>query len=255
MIALLGYQILAQIYESPNSLVYRGIREEDNQPVILKFMKDDYPTPEQIIRYKQEYKITHNLNLQGVVQAYSLEKYQNSLVIIFEDFGGESLNILMNNKTFTLKEFLFIAIKTSKILSEIHRRHIIHKDLNPSNIVFNPNTKNLKLIDFGISSILSRENPTLKNPNVLEGTLAYISPEQTGSVREAAKLFEEVLSLNPEDKVAQIYLYRCQGIKSLSSTAYTSTKESHSPSDRFSFLIKSLMTAADMPDTPPPKTG
>jgi class 3 adenylate cyclase len=75
------------------------------------------------------------------------------------------------------------------------------------------------------------------------------------SVREAAKLFEEVLSLNPEDKVAQIYLYRCQGIKSLSSTAYTSTKESHSPSDRFSFLIKSLMTAADMPDTPPPKTG
>ncbi|MBD0343865.1 MAG: serine/threonine-protein kinase PknK, partial [Coleofasciculus sp. Co-bin14] len=195
MIALLGYQILAQIYESPNSLVYRGIREEDNQPVILKFLKDDYPTPEQTIRYKQEYKITHNLNLKGVIKAYSLEKYQNSLVIIFEDFGGESLKILMNNKTFNLKEFLFFAIKSSKILSEIHRRHIIHKDINPSNIVFNPNTKKLKLIDFGISSILSRENPTLKNPNILEGTLAYISPEQTGRMNRSLDYRTDFYSL------------------------------------------------------------
>ncbi|HAJ63911.1 MAG TPA: hypothetical protein DCP31_35625, partial [Cyanobacteria bacterium UBA8543] len=87
MNALLGYRILAEIYESPNSLVYRGIREKDNQAVILKFLREEYPTPEEIIRYKQEYKITHNLNLEGVVKAYSLEKYQNSLVIIFEDFG------------------------------------------------------------------------------------------------------------------------------------------------------------------------
>ncbi|HAJ63910.1 MAG TPA: hypothetical protein DCP31_35620, partial [Cyanobacteria bacterium UBA8543] len=49
-----------------------------------------------------------------------------------------------------------------------------------SNIVFNPDTQQLKLIDFGISTILSRVNPTIKNPNILEGTLAYISPEQTG---------------------------------------------------------------------------
>jgi predicted ATPase/class 3 adenylate cyclase/GAF domain-containing protein/tRNA A-37 threonylcarbamoyl transferase component Bud32 len=195
MIALLGYQIIAKIYESPNSLVYRGIREEDNQPVILKFLKDDYPTLEQTIRYKQEYKITHNLNLKGVIKAYSLEKYQNSLVIIFEDFGGESLKILMDNKTFNLKEFLFIAIKTSKILSEIHRCHIIHKDINPSNIVFNPNTKKLKLIDFGISSILSRENPTLKNPNILEGTLAYISPEQTGRMNRSLDYRTDFYSL------------------------------------------------------------
>ncbi len=180
MSALLGYQIIVQIYESAKALVYRGIREEDNQAVILKFLKEDYPTPEEILRYKQEYKITHNLSVEGVVKAYSLEKNQNTPVIIFEDFGGESLKILMNNNAFALKEFLFLAIKITEILGEIHSRHIIHKDINPSNIVFNPYTKQLKIIDFGISTILSRENPTIKNPNILEGTLAYISPEQTG---------------------------------------------------------------------------
>ncbi len=195
MSVLLGYQIIAPIYESSNSLVYRGIREEDNKAVILKFLKEDYPTPEEILRYQQEYKITHNLSLKGVVRAYSLEKYQNTSVIIFEDFGGESLRILMNNNAFALREFLFLAINITDILGEIHSRHIIHKDINPSNIVFNPYTKQLKIIDFGISTILSRENPTIKNPNILEGTIAYISPEQTGRMNRSLDYRTDFYSL------------------------------------------------------------
>jgi serine/threonine protein kinase len=78
MIIIPDYQILAQIYESANSLVYRAIREQDNQSVILKVLKEDYPTPSQLTRYKQEYEITRNLNTDGVVKAYSLEPYQRS---------------------------------------------------------------------------------------------------------------------------------------------------------------------------------
>ena len=36
------------------------------------------------------------------------------------------------------------------------------------------------MIDFSIATLLPKETQTLTNPNVLEGTLAYISPEQTG---------------------------------------------------------------------------
>ena len=56
----------------------------------------------------------------------------------------------------------------------------MHKDINPSNIVFNPKTGEAKIIDFGLSTVLPRENIARVNLNVLEGTLAYISPEQTG---------------------------------------------------------------------------
>jgi len=179
MIALPGYQILTQIYESANSLVYRGLRNQDNKAVILKVLNQDYPTPEKITRYKQEYEITRNLNLDGVVKAYTLEKYQRTLIIIFEDFGGSSLNILIDYRKFTLTEFLDISIKITESLSQIHAANIIHKDINPSNIVVNK-TGQVKLIDFGISTVMSQETLTIKNPNVLEGTLAYISPEQTG---------------------------------------------------------------------------
>ncbi|MGK7873169.1 MAG: AAA family ATPase [Xenococcaceae cyanobacterium] len=195
MITIAGYQIAAQIYESANSLVYRGYREQDNRPVILKVLREDYPTPTELTQYKQEYEITHNLNLEGVVKAYSLEKYQNTLVIIFEDFGGQSLNILLNQQKFTLQEFLHIGIKIAEGLSSLHAANIIHKDINPSNIVFNPAADQLKLIDFGISTVLTRESPTLKNPNVLEGTLAYISPEQTGRINRSLDYRTDFYSL------------------------------------------------------------
>ena len=151
--------------------------------------------PASLVRYKQEYEITRNLTIESVPKTYSLEKYQNSLAIIFDDCEGESLKLLLAAKKLTLKEFLSTAIKITKALGEIHQHNIIHKDINPSNILVNPTAWLVQLIDFGISTVLKRENPTLKNPNVLEGTLSYISPEQTGRMNRAIDYRTDFYSL------------------------------------------------------------
>ena len=129
------------------------------------------------------------------MRVYDLQKYQNTLVMFVEDFGGESLKIWMQQRKFTLEEFLQIAIATTEVLGQIHRANIIHKDINPSNIVYNPETGQLKIIDFGISTQLSRETPILKNPGILEGTLAYISPEQTGRMNRTLDYRTDFYSL------------------------------------------------------------
>ncbi|HEY9742628.1 MAG TPA: protein kinase, partial [Coleofasciculaceae cyanobacterium] len=156
MNAITDYQIIDKIYESDNSLVYQAILNQDNQPIILKILKQDYPTPAELTRYKQEYEITRSLNLNSVVKAYDLQRYQNSLAMLLEDFGGKSLKSWILEHQFTLKEFLTIAIKIAESLGAIHAANIIHKDINPSNIVFNPVTGQLKIIDFGISTVLTR---------------------------------------------------------------------------------------------------
>jgi len=180
MLSIPDIAVQKLLYESDNSVVYRALRKSDCQPIILKLLKQNYPTPQELVRYRTEYRITRELKQPGVVQVYDLQKYQNTLVMFIEDFGGESLKVWMQQRQFGLEEFLRIAIKTTEILGQIHAANIIHKDINPSNIVYNPATGQLKIIDFGISTQLTRETPTLKNPNVLEGTLAYIAPEQTG---------------------------------------------------------------------------
>ncbi len=190
-----NYQIIQQIYESDNSLVYRAILKPDNQPIILKILKENYPNPSELNRYKQEYEITRSINADGIIKAYGLERYQNSLVMFLEDFGGSSLKILISERQFVLEEFLTIALKITDSLAAIHNANIIHKDINPSNIVYNPETGQVKIIDFGISTRLPRENQTIDNPNQLEGTLAYIAPEQTGRMNRGIDYRSDFYSL------------------------------------------------------------
>jgi serine/threonine protein kinase len=185
MLTISAYRLVAQLYESANSLIYRGWRVSDEQPVVLKILKDTYPTPERTAWFKREYEVTRNLTIPGVVDAYALLRDDQRLVMILEDFGGDSLELLGIAGQVELCEFLKLAIAITDILGQIHPGNIIHKDINPSNIVLNPTTGQVKIIDFGISTALSRENPIFSNPNVLEGTLAYISPEQTGRMNRA----------------------------------------------------------------------
>ncbi|MEH2379465.1 MAG: AAA family ATPase [Nostoc sp.] len=184
MIALPDVAVDAQIYSSNNSVVYRGIKLSDRTPVILKVLKQDYPTASELTRYRQEYEITRSLNLEGAIKAYSQQEYQRTLIILLEDFGGESLEQWIQQRPdfcpMPLSAFLSLAIKLTGILDRIHAAGVIHKDINPSNIVFNLDTGVVKFIDFGIATRFNRTNPTFKNPHVLEGTLAYVSPEQTG---------------------------------------------------------------------------
>jgi PAS domain S-box-containing protein len=175
-----GYRIRQQLYASSNSLIYRAERAADGLPVILKIFNQEFPSPERIAWFKREYEVIRNLDLPGVVAAYELENVQQRWMMALEDFGGESLHRLGLAGKLDLAAALKLAIAVAETLGQVHQRYIMHKDVNPSNIVLNPATGQVKLIDFGISTVLSRETPSFRNPNVLEGTLAYISPEQTG---------------------------------------------------------------------------
>ncbi|NJL90118.1 MAG: protein kinase, partial [Coleofasciculaceae cyanobacterium SM2_1_6] len=177
-----NYTIKQKISENNNSLVYRATRTGDQLPVILKLPKAEYPTAKQILHYQREYHLTSQIHLEGVIKSYELQKKQQKPVLVLEDFGGESLKYWTKHREFTLFQILEIAIKIIDIVGKIHRKDIIHKDLNTSNIVYNPDTEQLKLIDFGIATVLSRQNPNLSSPEVLEGTLTHISPEQTGRI-------------------------------------------------------------------------
>jgi serine/threonine protein kinase len=194
LINLSGYRVTEQIYSGSKTLVFRGIRERDQEPVVIKLMRNEYPTFAEISQFRHQYNITKNLDLDGVVKTYSLESYRNGYALIMEDYGGISLSRHLStirdqksreestkvNYLLPIVHVLQIAIQLVNILEELHRQQVVHKDIKPGNILIEPSTGEIKLIDFSIASLLPREVQNLTNPNVLEGTLGYISPEQTG---------------------------------------------------------------------------
>jgi predicted ATPase/signal transduction histidine kinase/DNA-binding NarL/FixJ family response regulator len=210
---LKGYQILEKLYDGPQTLVYRGQRNADRQSVIVKFIKNPYPTLSELAQFRHQYAILQRLDIPGVIKAYSLEQSQKRLALILEDYGGISLHEFITTQDsqeslkahsfahgqiaqyISLQTFFSIALQLVQILDDLHRQKVTHKDIKPENILIHPTTLEVKLIDFSIASRLTRENQSVQNPDLLEGTLAYMSPEQTGRLNRGVDYRTDFYSL------------------------------------------------------------
>jgi predicted ATPase/class 3 adenylate cyclase len=220
MAFIAGFQLGSQLYESENSLVFRATRDVDGLPVIIKILKNSYPTLAELAHYRQEFEITQSVSHPGVIRSYELRRHEKTLLIVFEDFGGMSVSKLLEDRTLSLEEFFETAIQITNAVEFLHRGRIIHKDINPSNLVINPATGEVKIIDFGIASRFSLERTVIKAPNVLEGTLAYMSPEQTGRMNRSldyrtdfyslgATFYEMIARARPFDADDELELVHC----------------------------------------------
>ncbi|MEH1862562.1 MAG: AAA family ATPase [Nostoc sp.] len=203
MVSIPGYHVSKELYNGFRTLVYRANRETDQKSVVIKLMKTAYPSFSELVQFRNQFTIAKNLNLPGIIQTYSLESYQNGYVLVMEDFGGISLkqwqdrgeNRRIGETPQALIEFLQVAIALCNTLDILIRYRIVHKDIKPANILIHPETKEVKLIDFSIASLLPRQTQSLMSPNVLEGTLGYLSPEQTGRMNRGIDYRTDFYSL------------------------------------------------------------
>ncbi|MCT7996396.1 SpoIIE family protein phosphatase [Laspinema olomoucense] len=195
MLSFPGYEILEEIHESNHTIVCRGRKEGQIQTEIIKFLKTEYPTPTELAKFRHQYEIVKPLDIPGIVKPLHLENWGRGLVLTMEDAGPLSAEQLLSTQTLDLETFLKIAISITKSLGELHKQSIIHLDIKPQNIVVNLDPFRVTLIDFGISTRLERSHQTLSNPNLLEGTLAYMSPEQTGRMNRSIDYRTDFYSL------------------------------------------------------------
>nr|WP_290225142.1 hybrid sensor histidine kinase/response regulator [Trichocoleus desertorum] len=180
-----GYKILEVIYDGTNTIIYRAAKPPEQDSVIIKALKAEYPSVEELTKLRHEFQILQSLEINGIIKPIALENYHNGLALVLPDFAGTSLTEFCAGQPLELSQFLRIGMQLAEILGQLHQHHILHKDIKPQNILIHPDTGEVKIIDFSIASRLSRENQTISHPNLLEGSLAYMSPEQTGRMNRA----------------------------------------------------------------------
>ncbi|MEM9089580.1 MAG: AAA family ATPase [Cyanobacteria bacterium P01_F01_bin.53] len=177
---LSGYTWGDLIYQGAKTAVYRAVEIDSQQPVVIKYLCEEYPSFGELVQFRNQYTITQNLSIPGVVRPLGLEPFGNGYALIMEDGGGISLEQYAQQKPLSLIEALGTALQLADILHQLHQHRVIHKDIKPANILIHPDPKRITLIDFSIASLLPKETQTIQSPNNLEGTLAYLAPEQTG---------------------------------------------------------------------------
>lgn len=190
-----GYSQIQEIQSGLRTVIYRAYSKRTQQPVIIKILKAEFPPPQDIARFKHEYEIISSLNISGIVKPYGLENYKNGLALVLEDFGGHSLKIYRETQDIDLTEFLQIAIQLATTLAQLHHKQIVHKDIKPHNIIINPDTGEVKIADFSIAISGTKETQGMISVDGIEGTLAYMSPEQTGRMNRAIDYRTDLYSL------------------------------------------------------------
>lgn len=197
-IVLPHYKTQEIIYRGRNSIVLKALIEKTNTSVVIKLLNYEYPAPSQIAQFEHEYALTEAIYKklgENAIKPLEFAKYQNTYAIVLEDFGGVSLAKFLKAGPLDITQFLNLAIKLAHIIGQIHSQKILIKDINPSNILWNPQTDQIKIIDFGLSTTLSFENLAMSNANNINGTLAYISPEQTGRMNRVVDYRSDYYSL------------------------------------------------------------
>lgn len=190
-----GYQIRERIFLSRRSIVFRATRTADNKPVIIKALTEEFTTVEEVSRYQHEFQLLKRCQSPLVIKAYALERYQGSPYLVMEDTAGLSLRQSRPYEGLGIAAKLQIASKIAGALGAIHNAGAIHRDINPSNIVYNHATGELRIIDFGIATLGENNHLGQLAINQIEGSLPYISPEQTGRMNRSCDYRSDLYSL------------------------------------------------------------
>ena len=190
-----GYSIEKTLHSSPSSAVYRARRDSDGLAVVLKFPQATPVPARQLTRYHNEFEILSSFRSARVVAAIDLVRHAHTLALVLEDFDGVPLSQWTRAKKPSTIERLQAAVQISRALCDVHDAGIIHKDINNRNLLIDAASSTIKMIDFGIASRLKSEQSGFQAAAALEGTLAYIAPEQTGRMNRSTDQRADLYSL------------------------------------------------------------
>lgn len=184
MLTVPGYSLHECVHEGALSSVYRATRLSDNHPVVIKVSTQKILTGKKIQSFQREFELGHKVNSIYVVRYLDLHQYTAAygmkMALVMEDDNAVELTSITPPQGLPNDEFLEIAIQIVQGLQAIHTANVIHNDLKFSNILIQPKARTVKIIDFNLaSSLLQQGQSTVPN---MGGTLAYISPEQTGRI-------------------------------------------------------------------------
>ncbi len=192
MLAIGGCENLELIHAGARNTIYRGF--QNGLPIILKVLQKEYPTPAELENFTIEYNILLNFHSKSIISPISLEKINNTLGIVFADIGGKSISNFISESV-SIEKKIEIFLKSLEGLNEIHKSELVHRDIKIQNIIYNDLTGDLQIIDFGSASRLTKQNTFVSMHSSMEGTLAYISPEQTGRMNRRVDYRTDFYSL------------------------------------------------------------
>ncbi len=175
------YEILGPLGKGGMGTVYKAMQPSLNRIVAIKVLPVDFKNdPERVERFHREAQTVAMLSHPNIVQIIDKGEDNGVLYFAMEYVEGTSLDVVLRQRRLSLQEVLGVIKQVSRGLGAAHRAGVVHRDLNPRNILVSPTLSVVKLADFGISRVeaVARNIGTLTTREMTLGSLHYLAPEQ-----------------------------------------------------------------------------
>src|SRR5207248_8733715 len=173
--------------------LYRGRPPDASSSVLVRAPVVDRLAPATLQRLEHEYSLAAELDPGWALRPLALARHERRTVLVLEDPGGEPLDRLLT-PSLEPTRFLRIALGLATALGQVHRRGLLHKDLQPANVIVDA-ADHVWLTGFGIAARLPREHQAPAPPEGIAGTLAYMAPEQTGRMNRSVDSRSDLYAL------------------------------------------------------------
>ncbi|WP_437282881.1 AAA family ATPase [Sorangium sp. So ce375] len=194
---LRDYVVGEVLHEGAETRVCRAVHRPSGDKVVLKLPVAAAPSSRVTGRILHEHHILTQLGgVSGVARARELLLWGGTAALVIEDPCFRSLDLqLAERGRLQVEAGLRLGALLARALEAVHAAGITHKDIKPQNVLVDAAYTQIKLLDFGIASSLPLEATAASFPEGLEGTLAYMSPEQTGRTARALDPRTDLYSL------------------------------------------------------------
>ncbi|MDX1961262.1 MAG: AAA family ATPase [Leptospiraceae bacterium] len=190
-----GYEILSKIPSHSARDLFIAESKKLGKKVVIKSISTLDEMDASVINLRNEFELIQFLKDDINLQVFEIVKHNSGFALVMEYIEGNSLKDLLVESVFPLETFFPIVLEVVERIQKIHNRKVIHKDIKPDNILISNQTKKVVIIDFGISTKLTKQESNWTSPNILEGSIPYISPEQTGRMNRSIDYRTDFYSL------------------------------------------------------------
>lgn len=186
-----GFLIGEPLHRGGMATLYNVSRPGDAMPMVMKIPKlGEGEDPAAIVSFEMEQMIMPRLTGVHVAKFVAAGGFAAQPYIVMERIAGEALLKRLPDLPIPYDEAVTIARRIALALADLHRQHVVHHDIKPSNIMFRPSGEAV-LLDMGLACSDLLPDLMQEEFRVPFGTAPYMAPERLLGVRNnpASDLF------------------------------------------------------------------
>jgi serine/threonine protein kinase len=178
-----GFRLDEMVHYGGMAMLWRVSRPGDTTPMLMKLPRIGEGTdPAAIVSFEMEQMILPRLSGAHVPKFIAAGDFAAQPFLVMERVDGKSLLERLPALPLPYAEVAAIGAKIAAALDDLHRQHVVHLDVKPSNIMFGPSGEAV-LLDFGLSHHDQLPDLMQEEFRLPFGTAPYMSPEQLRGIR------------------------------------------------------------------------